>query len=136
MRRPDARDIRERAFEFACEVVRLHREISGGNGTVRVLSNQLLRSGTAIGANLEEGKGGHSRPDFIAKYTIALKEARETHYWLRLLAACDLVPARRISPLVGEANEIVAIITTIVKNTKGGKKAESGAEQEPGGVQD
>jgi four helix bundle protein len=117
-------------------MVRLHREIGGGNGTVRVLSNQLLHSGTAIGANLEEGKGGHSRPDFIAKYTIALKEARETHYWLRLLAACDLVPARRIDPLVGEANEIVAVITTIVKNAKGGRKPDSDEEQEVEGGSD
>ncbi len=117
----DAPELRGRAFAFACAIVKLHREAIAGDSTSRVLCNQLLRAGTAIGATLEEGKGGHSRADFIAKYTIALKEARETHYWLRLLAACDLVPAKRIGPLVNEANELVAIITTIVRKSKQGR---------------
>jgi four helix bundle protein len=111
-------DIHDRAFAFACRVVELHRFLGARGGTGRVLADQVLRAGTAVGANLEEGRSGQSRADFIAKYSIALKEARETHYWLRLLASCDLAPPDLIAPLVIEANELIAIVTTIVKKAK------------------
>jgi four helix bundle protein len=113
-----ARDIHERVFAFACDIVRLHRELCERGPTGRVLAGQVLRAGTAIGANLEEGRAGQSRPDFIAKYNIALKEARETHYWLRLLTSCEIAPATRLTPLVAESNELVAILTTIVKHAR------------------
>jgi four helix bundle protein len=87
-------------------------------GVSRTLANQLLRSGTSVGANLEESKGGQSRADFLSKVSISLKEARETHYWLRLLNAADILSERQLGPLLDEANQIVAILTTIVKNTK------------------
>ena len=80
----------------------------------RTLANQLLRSGTSIGANVEEGQGSQSRADFIAKYSIACKEARETHYWLRLLAACEIVQISQLDSLIEEVNQIVAILTSIV----------------------
>ncbi len=76
---------------------------------------QLLRSGTGIGSSLEEAEAAESRPDFISKNRIALKEARESHYWLRLIAATEMIPPARIQPLITEANEIVAILTSIVK---------------------
>jgi four helix bundle protein len=82
------------------------------------LANQLLRSGTSIGANLAESKGGHSRADYLSKVSIALKEARETHYWLRLLIATDIIPENQLTPLLDEANQLVAILTTIVKKLK------------------
>jgi four helix bundle protein len=110
-------DIYQRAFEFACRVVRLHRVLSRRRGTHMVAINQLLRAGTGIGSNLEEAKAGQTRRDFIAKARISLKEARESHYWLRIIVACDLVPRRRIEPLLNEANELVAILTTIVVKT-------------------
>lgn len=119
------RDIHERAFAFACQVVRLYQLLVSQGSAERLLGSQVLRSGTAVGANLEEGKGGQSRADFIAKYSIALKEARETHYWLRLLAACDIVPADVIAPLVSEADQLVVILTTIIKNAKAGIRAPS-----------
>ena len=78
--------------------------------------NQMLRSGTGIGANLEEAEAGQSKADFISKTRIALKEARETVYWLRLIAATDIVKPQRIEPLTQEAREITAILTTIVRN--------------------
>ena len=81
-------DIRERTFEFACRVVKLHQSLQRKT-TVGSLLSQLLRSGTAIGSNLEEAEAGQSKPDFIAKNRIALKEARETLYWLPVLAASD-----------------------------------------------
>ena len=94
-------------------------------GVSRTLANQLLRSGTSIGANVEEGQASQSRADFTAKYAIACKEARETHYWLRLLAATELVPHEKLEGITQEASELVAILTTIVKKcrtttTKGG----------------
>ncbi|HJQ37345.1 MAG TPA: four helix bundle protein [Thermoanaerobaculia bacterium] len=112
----ETRDIHERTFEFACRVVRLHRALTKRPGADRVVANQLLRSGTGIGSNLEEAKAGQSRADFIAKARISLKEARESHYWLRVVEATGMLSAQRVHPLVEEANEIVAILTTIIKN--------------------
>jgi four helix bundle protein len=111
-------EISERAFEFAVRVVKLCQVLDEKPGVSRTLANQLLRSGTSVGANLAESKGGQSRADFLSKVSISLKEARETHYWLRLLNAADILSERQLAPLLDEANQIVAILTTIVKNTK------------------
>lgn len=108
-------DIQERTFEFACRIVRLHRTLSRRDNTARRLSGQLLDAGTSVGSNLEEAEAGQSRADFISKCRIALKEARETRYWLRLFAATEIVKSARLTPLIQEANEIVAILTTIVR---------------------
>ena len=107
--------IQDRAFEFSIRIVKLHQYLMKSGETSRILSNQILRSGTSIGANLEEAKGGQSKADFLSKCSILLKEARETHYWLRLLAVCELVPTEKLIPMIQEANELVAILTTIVK---------------------
>jgi four helix bundle protein len=112
------RDLPERTFEFARRVVKLCQSLDQKPGVSRTLANQLLRSGTSIGANVEEGQASQSRADFAAKYSIACKEARETHYWLRLLGACNVIPEGQIAALRDEANEIVAILTTIVKKCK------------------
>jgi four helix bundle protein len=111
--------IQERAFEFACRIVKLHEHLVKHSETARRIGNQLLDSGTSIGANLEEADAGQSRADFIAKCGIALKEARETHFWLRLLLATNQVPETTLAPLTKEANEIVAILTTIVRKSRG-----------------
>jgi four helix bundle protein len=119
MERPaHGQNIRERSFEFACRIVKLYQHLEQSGSGAAVLAKQLLRAGTAIGANLEEADAGQSKPDFIAKCAIALKEARETHYWLRLLAACEVIPSQRLAPLTDEANELVAILTTIVKKAQ------------------
>jgi four helix bundle protein len=78
-----------------------------------------LRSGTSIGANVEEAQAGQSKPDFISKYSIALKEARETVYWLRLLIATEVLPAQRLSELQNEAEELMRIIGSIIVSAKG-----------------
>ena len=78
----------------------------------------MLRSGCSIGANLEEAKSAQSRRDLLSKFSIALKEARETQYWLRLLAATDSAPAEETSRLIAQASELVAILTTSVKRLK------------------
>ena len=112
-------DLPERTFEFAVRVVQLCKTLDATPGTPRTLSRQLLRSGTSVGANVEEGQASQSRADFIAKYSIACKEARETHYWLRLLVATDIQPGSRLGPLIQEAHELIAILTAIIKKTRG-----------------
>jgi four helix bundle protein len=112
------RDLPERTFEFARRVVKLCQVLDQTPGVSRTLANQLLRSGTSIGANVEEGQAGQSRADFLSKLSIACKEARETHYWLRLLAATELVPEPRLTELLDEANQLVAILTAIIRKTK------------------
>ena len=112
------RDIQARAFAFACRIVRLYQFPARHKGAGEVLGRQVLRSGTAIGANLEEASGGQSRADFTSKCSIALKEARETHYWLRLLKETQIIRADRIDHLVTESDELVAILTTIVKKSR------------------
>ena len=82
------------------------------------MSRQVLRSGTSIGANLEEAMAGQSKADFVSKCNIALKEAREIHYWLRLFKENEVVPAERLSELTKESNELIAILTTIVKKSR------------------
>jgi four helix bundle protein len=111
-------NIQDRSFEFALRIVRLHDYLLGKRGAARVIARQMLKASTSVGANLEEASGAQSKADFICKCAIAVKEARETRYWLRLLTGCKSVKAERIAPLVTEAGEIVAIVTTIVKNAQ------------------
>ena len=112
------RDLPERTFQFARRIVMLCRTLEQTPGVSRTLANQLLRSGTSIGANVEEGQGSQSRADFIAKYSIACKEARETNYWLRLLAASEMVPEAKLKDLLDESHQLVAILTSIIKATR------------------
>src|SRR4051794_16571595 len=88
-------NIQERSFKFACRIVQIHRALSRDR-TARRLADQLLDAGTSVGANLEEAEAAQSKPDFIAKCRISLKEARETLYWLRLIAATGIVPPSRM----------------------------------------
>lgn len=118
-------EVGERAFDFAVRVVTLCRSLDAKPGVPRVLANQLLRSGTSIGANLAESKGGQSRADYLSKVSISLKEARETHYWLRLLIATEIIPENQLNPLLDESNQLVAILTTIVKKLKTQNPAKS-----------
>ncbi len=112
-----ARDIRERAFVFGCAIARLALAVAARPG-VRVLVDQLLRSGTSIGANLEEAKAASSRREFVRYVEIALREARETLYWLRIWSSIELASSAHLTELRGEADQIVRILTTIVVNTK------------------
>ena len=115
-------DIRSRTFRFATRIVRLCQTLDQAPGVSRTLASQLLRAGTSIGANVEEAQGGQSKPDFISKLSIATKEARETHYWLRLLAETKVVPPAQLTELIDEADQLVAILTTIVKNSRSNLK--------------
>ena len=112
------RDIIERTFTFALRVVKLCRCLCEGRKVDRALVRQLIRAGTSIGANVEEAQSAQSRADFLSKMSIACKEARETHYWLRLISASEESIVDQMSDIIQESNEIVSVLTSIVKNTK------------------
>jgi four helix bundle protein len=100
-----------RAFRFACAIVRLDLAIYRLPRVPLHISRHILASGTSIGANLEEAKASQSRRDITATFSIALKEARETAYWLRLLVATDLVDEPSMATLMRGAQELVSILT-------------------------
>lgn len=107
--------IREKSFEFALETIDLYKKMLAEREYV--ISKQLLRSATSVGANVEEAIAGSSRKDFIYKLTVAQKEARETSYWLKLLQKSSLVSIN-VSPNLNKADEIVRILTAIVKTSQ------------------
>ena len=108
------RDIEKRTFEFGVAVIRFCKILEQKTGTDRILARQLARSATSIGANVEEAQGAISKADFIHKNFIALKEARETLYWLRLLLASGTEKAETIGDLVRESEELTRILGAIV----------------------
>ncbi len=107
--------IREKSYAFALQVVGLNRKLVARREYV--LSRQLLKAGTSIGANVEEALAGQSRRDFRAKMGIASKEARESLYWLRLIADSGTLPSTTVAPLVAECDELIRLLTAIVKST-------------------
>jgi len=112
------RDIVERTFEFSVRIVKLARKLDEKSWSVKTLSNQVLRSGTSIGANIEEAQAGQTKADFIHKYSIALKEARETKYWLRLLAASEIMKEDVFESIIAESDEIARVIAKIIINAR------------------
>ena len=118
---PSRPDICMRSFEFAVRLIRLCQYLDEQPGVGRTLGKQLLRAGTSVGANVEEAQAGQSRADFISKYAIALKETRETHDWLRLLVASEVIPGARVSDLLQEADEMMRIIGAIIVSAKRSK---------------
>jgi len=112
------REIRERAFAFAVRAIRLADELSKAPGAPRIVSHQFVRSATSIGANLEEAQGSHSRRDFAFRIGVAAREAREAKYWLRLIVAAEMIPAARLSDLIQESEELVAVLTTIARQAR------------------
>ncbi len=106
--------IQQKTFEFAISIVKLSRQIKQKQDYV--LSNQLLRSGTSIGANVEEAIGGSSKKDFLSKILIANKEARETNYWLRIIQAED--PSLNLKSYLKESAEIINILSKIIITTR------------------
>lgn len=109
--------IQTKSYNFALRVVKLYKHLSQEKKEF-VLSKQLLRSGTSIGANVEEAIGGQSRKDFFAKLTIAYKEARESHYWIRLLKDADFLSDKESASLLIDIEEILKIIGSIQKTIR------------------
>ena len=105
--------IRDRSYQFALRIIKLCLWLRDNKHFE--VSNQLLKSGTSIGANVEEALAGHSRKDFLYKMTIASKEARETFYWLRLLRDSGILNTEQSQGIVLESEEIVKILTRIIK---------------------
>jgi four helix bundle protein len=113
-----SKEIAERAFRFACRIVKLYERLIKKGGAARELAPQLLHCGTSIGANLEEATAGQTKPDFIAKVCIARKEARETVHWLQLLVTTNLVARDEIAWELSEAEQFVPILGAIVFNSR------------------
>jgi four helix bundle protein len=111
-------DIVARTFQFALRIIELANQLDDGRGSTRVLAKQILRSGTSIGANIEEAQAAESKADFTHKYNIALKEARETKYWLRLISASNGSINTDLDSLIKESDEICRIIAQIVINAR------------------
>jgi four helix bundle protein len=112
------KDIQERTLNFRIRIVKLCKFLRENGGTGYDLSKQLIRSGTTIGANVEEAQNAESKADFIHKMTISLKEARETNYWLKILITTEKKLESRLFPLVNESNELISFLHAIIKNTK------------------
>ncbi|MBZ0325969.1 MAG: four helix bundle protein [Altibacter sp.] len=108
--------IANKSYSFAIKIVNLNKQLIAKNEYV--LSKQLLRSGTSIGANVEEAIGGISKKDFRAKMAIAYKEARETHYWLRLLKDTDQIKENEFDLLNIELTSILKILYKIIESSK------------------
>jgi four helix bundle protein len=112
------KDIRERTFEFALRIIKLCNELNKKPGVCRDISRQLLKAGTSVGANAEEAQAAQSKPDFNQQELDRFKEARETHYWLRLLIAAKVMPENRLAELRDEAEELKLILGSIVVSAK------------------
>src|SRR5262245_21552482 len=107
-----------RTFRFACDIVFLYRRLMKLPDMPHPIARQLLRAGTSVGANVEEAKAAQSRKDRASRFAVALKEAREALYWLRLIRATKLADQVPLQPLAREANELVAILTTTHRKLK------------------
>jgi len=109
--------VRDKSFDFAIRIVKLYQYICNGKKEF-VLSKQLLRSGTSIGAMIREAEHAESRNDFIHKFAIAQKEANEVVYWLELLKATDYLNEKEFENIYNDAIEILKLITSILKTSK------------------
>jgi len=109
--------VQDKSYKFALKVISTCRILSEEKKEF-VLSRQLLKSGTSIGANVEEAIGGQSKKDFVAKLSIAYKEARETKYWLRLLRDSNLMTKEDAYSMLVEVEELLRIIGSIIKTSR------------------
>lgn len=106
-----------KAYAFALEIVKVYKLLSNERKEY-VLSKQLLRSGTSIGANINEAISGQSKRDFVYKLNISLKEARETNYWLNLLKDGEYINIKEFETLSSKCDEIIKILSSIIITTK------------------
>ena len=109
--------VQQKSYEFALRVVRLHTYLNNEKKEY-IISNQLFRAGTSIGANLAEAKYAQSRADFISKCHIALKESSESSYWISLLHDSDILSDTEYDSISQDLNELLALLTSIVKTSK------------------
>lgn len=107
--------VQKKSFKFSLKIVDLYKNLERENEYI--ISKQILRSGTSIGANIEEALAGQSRKDFIAKMAISSKEARETKYWLRLLKESKLT-SLNVDDMIDDIFELIRMLTSIVKTSQ------------------
>ena len=106
-----------KSFQFAVRIVNLYKYLTKDKNEY-VMSKQLLKSGTSIGANVTEGERAQSKADFYAKMSIALKEANETYYWLRILFATQYLTEKEFLSLENDVNELISLLVSICKTTQ------------------
>ena len=116
MKGSNSNPIEQKSFGFAVKIVKFSKWLRQEQKEYE-LASQILRSGTSIGANIAEAQYAQSKRDFASKMHIALKEAYETKYWLRLLIASDIVSSGTLKPLISDIDELLKLLTSIVKNT-------------------
>ena len=109
--------IETKSFEFALRIVRLYKTLTDEKKEY-VLSKQLLRSGTSIGTNIAEAEQAQSRPDFVSKMNIALKETAETKYWIKLLCSADYISNEEAASVLSDCIELEKILVSIIKSSK------------------
>jgi len=109
--------IKDKSYDFAIRTVKLFKYLNK-NHNEYIISKQILRCGTSVGANIEEALGGTSRKDFTNKLSIAYKEARETHYWLRILHDTDFIPDKLFLSVEKDCLEICKILFSIIRTSK------------------
>jgi len=119
----ERRNLNERLLEYGVRIIKLVESLPK-TLVGRRIGDQLLRSGTSAGANYEEAQGAESKDDFIHKLQIALKELRESNYWLRLLARAGKVPSGRMASLLDESNQLRAMLSKAVATAKGKTKSD------------
>ncbi|GAA0117247.1 four helix bundle protein [Clostridium senegalense] len=107
----------ERAFEFSINIVNCYKYLTSEKREY-ILSKQVLRSGTSIGANIKEGIEGQSKKDFLSKMNIALKEASETEYWLELLKVTNYLDEMKFDSIINDCKELNKLLCSIVRSTK------------------
>lgn len=106
-----------KSFDFAVRIINLYKYLTAIKKEY-VLSKQLLRSGTSVGANVAEAEQAQSRPDFVSKMNIALKETSETKYWIKLLKATDFLSEKESSSLLSDCVELEKLLVSIIKSSK------------------
>ena len=115
----EPQDIRKRAYQYALRAIRLYQYLQKQRDSAGwILGKQYLRAPTSVGANIEEAQASESRADFVHKVGIAQKEARESLFWLQLLADSHIISNSRLKPLTKETEELIAVVTAIVLSTK------------------
>ena len=117
MRSKDDNVVVQKSYAFSLRCVKLYKYLCSRDGNY-IIGKQLLRSGTSIGANVREALRAQTRPDFITKLNVALKEASETEYWIELLRDSDYISSSQSESMLADCVELLKILTSIVKKSK------------------
>jgi four helix bundle protein len=109
--------LKDKSYIFALRIIKLYQFLIKEKKKY-VLSKQILKSGTSIGANIEEGDAAQTKKDFIAKLSISFKEAKETHYWLRLLKDSKIIDEKHFNSIIIDCEELIKLLVIILKTSK------------------